>query len=101
MATQTFVSEKTVQLEEVQALASNLAPLDKLKLLEHLAKMLENELIAVGVSTMRASEQSSEHPQKPRRSLLGIWSDWGSGPSAEEIDEVRREMWANFPREDI
>jgi len=35
----------------------------------------------------------------PRRALLGVLKDFGSAPSAEEIDEARREAWANFPRE--
>jgi hypothetical protein len=35
----------------------------------------------------------------PKRSLYGLWS--GVSISAEEIDEARQEMWANFPREDI
>ena len=37
----------------------------------------------------------------PRKSLWGLCADLGPAPSAEEIDKVRREEWANFPREDI
>lgn len=37
--------------------------------------------------------------KKPRRSLEGMWK--GVDISAEDIDEARREMWGNFPREDI
>jgi hypothetical protein len=37
----------------------------------------------------------------PKRSLLGLLADLGPAPSAEDIDEARREMWANFPRDDI
>lgn len=36
---------------------------------------------------------------KPRRSLRGIWKNVDI--SAEDIDEARREMWGNFPREDF
>ena len=36
---------------------------------------------------------------KPRRSLEGMWK--GVDISAEDIDEARREMWGNFPREDF
>jgi len=36
---------------------------------------------------------------KPRRSLEGMWK--GVEISAEDIDEARREMWGNFPREDF
>lgn len=39
-------------------------------------------------------------PSKPaRRSLLGLWA--GVRVSDEDIDEARREMWDNFPREDV
>ena len=37
----------------------------------------------------------------PRRSLKGLWADLGTTITAEDIDEARREMWGNFPREDI
>ncbi|MBA2736512.1 MAG: DUF2281 domain-containing protein [Pyrinomonadaceae bacterium] len=37
--------------------------------------------------------------KKPRRSLEGMWN--GVDISAENIDEARREMWGNFPREDF
>lgn len=36
---------------------------------------------------------------EPRESLRGLWK--GVDISAEDIDEARREMWGNFPREDI
>jgi hypothetical protein len=35
------------------------------------------------------------------RSILGLCADLGKAPSAEEIDEARREMWAKFPRDDV
>jgi hypothetical protein len=40
-------------------------------------------------------------PQKPCKSIKGLWADLGISLSAEEIDENQREMWKNFPREDI
>ncbi len=40
------------------------------------------------------------HPV-PRESLYGIAAHLGPAPSAEDIDEARREAWANFPRDDI
>ncbi len=85
MTTQTLAPEKTVQLEEVQALASYLAPIDKLKLLERLAKMLEQEFTLLA----------------PLDTLDGLCADLGPGPSEEDIAEVRKEMWANFPRENF
>ena len=34
-----------------------------------------------------------------RPSLFGIWKDEGIDLSLEDLAEVRREMWRNFPRE--
>ena len=42
------------------------------------------------------------HPTRShRRELEGLWADLGVDISAEEIDAARREMWGNFPRDDI
>ena len=72
--------------DDALAVVEKLSPLEKIKLLEKLASSLE---------------QDWPEPKKPRRSLYGIFADLGDAPSAEEIDEARREMWGNFPREDI
>lgn len=40
-------------------------------------------------------------PKKPFKSIKGLWADLGISLSAEEIEENQREMWTNFPREDI
>jgi hypothetical protein len=39
--------------------------------------------------------------KKPFKSVRGLWSDLGISLSAEEVEENRREMWKNFPREYI
>lgn len=41
----------------------------------------------------------SETLKVPKKSLLGILKHTGFTISAEEIDEARKEMWGNFPRE--
>ncbi len=41
------------------------------------------------------------HRKYPYRGVKGLWSDLNVQISAEEIDEVRRDMWSTFPREDI
>jgi hypothetical protein len=73
-------------LDTVLAQAQQLSPLDKVRLVEQL------------VSTLKQEFQVARSTQ-PRRSLLGIWA--GVSIAAEEIDETRREMWNNFPREDV
>ena len=35
----------------------------------------------------------------PRRSLLGLWSDFGIEITEEDIAQARREMWGKFPRD--
>lgn len=79
--------ENTITLEEVLALARRLSPEDKLRLIEKIAYDVERELFSAFTT--------------PRKSLWGLCADLGPAPSAEEIDEIRREVWANFPREDI
>jgi hypothetical protein len=37
----------------------------------------------------------------PKKSLLGIWAQYGPGPSEEEIDRNRTEMFSTFGRDDI
>ena len=39
--------------------------------------------------------------KKPFRSVRGLWADLGISLSANEIEENQRQMWQNFPREDI
>lgn len=75
---------KEPTLEEVLDQARKLSPLAKLRLIERVAPDLEGEL---ETSRPRAS-----------RSVLGLCKDLGSAPSAEEIDEVRREVWGSFRR---
>jgi len=40
-------------------------------------------------------------PKEPTRSLRGLFAKYGHAPSAEEIDQNRAEMFANFPRSDF
>ena len=40
-------------------------------------------------------------PRKPFKSIEGILAGRGISISADNIDEMRREMWKDFPREDI
>jgi len=36
-----------------------------------------------------------------KKSLLGLWKKYGSAPGSDEIAEMRKDVWGNFPREDI
>ena len=79
--------EKEATLGEVLDLAKRLSLVDKVRLVVGLAPQIECELIGTRPT--------------PRKSLWGLCADLGPVPSAEEIDEVRRQEWANFPREDL
>ena len=76
-----------VSVGEVEALALGLSPIEKVRLMERLAATLEQDL--------------KEQRKAPLPSLRGLLADLGPAPSAEDIDEMRREMWKNFPHEDI
>lgn len=76
-----------VKLDEVMTLATHLSALDKVRLIEGLAPQIEQDLIA-----LRST---------PLRPLLGLCADLGPAPSAQDIDAVRSEAWAGFPREDV
>jgi hypothetical protein len=74
-------------LEDVMKLVEQLSPEDKRRLVERV--------------TPEVGHDVSSEPRTPKRSLLGLVRDLGPAPSAEEIDEARREAWKNFPREDL
>jgi hypothetical protein len=38
-------------------------------------------------------------PEKPRRSLRGLWANLNINITEEDIAQARREMWSNFPRD--
>ena len=47
----------------------------------------------------RLRAQTTKRP--PFKSIEGLWAHLAISLSAEEIEENQREMWRNFPREDI
>jgi hypothetical protein len=49
----------------------------------------------------RSPQSDSSAPKTPRKSLRGLWAEFNIDISDEDIAELRREMWGNFPREDI
>ena len=77
-----------VVLEQVKELATGLSPAEKARLIEWLEATLDEEGAAPA-------------PPTPSRSLYGLCADLGLGPTDEDIEEVRHEMWSNFPPENI
>lgn len=80
------VMVEEITLEKVLALALRLRPVDQARLMARLAPEVEAVLEGT-VAALPKERPASE-------SVYGILADLGPGPSAEEIDEVRREMWA-------
>ncbi|MCW5862935.1 MAG: hypothetical protein KIT52_07515 [Anaerolineae bacterium] len=79
------MTDLSVELEEVVEMVRSLSPLDKVRLVEEVMTLLQEDL-----TTKKSG---------PGRSYYGIWPD--ASVSAEDIAEARREMWGSFPREDI
>ena len=79
--------DKTATLDDVIQYARPLSPFDKLRLVEEL------------ISELKAT--IAQAPPAPLKSLHGALADLGPAPSAEDIEQTRREMLQNFPRDDI
>ena len=82
-----MATKKAQTFDDVVQDALKLSPVDKVRLIERLASVLRYDV--------------ASQPVVPRQSLYGALAKYGPAPSEEDIAEVRREMWANFPREDI
>jgi hypothetical protein len=46
-----------------------------------------------------AASTKQEDPGRPFETGYGMWAKYGPAPSAEEIDENRREMFLNFAKD--
>ena len=82
-----MADRKTATLEQVVSLARQLPPVEKIRLIERMVPEIKRDMLG-------------QRPHR-RKSLLGLCADLGPAPSAEDIVEIRHEMWADFPREDI
>ncbi len=65
--------------------AEILSTLEKIQLIREITAQIESEL-------------KIRSPNKPK-SLRGLWK--GSDIGEDDILQIRKEMWDNFPREDI
>jgi len=69
--------------------------------LEMLRKLPPREQLKVISQALPEIEKSLGKKNQPRKSLRGLWKGLGPSISAHAIDTARREMWQNFPREDV
>ncbi len=58
-------------------------------------------LVREAVDRILAEAPNLSPTKEPTRSLRGLLAKYGPAPSAEEIDQNRAEMLANFPRSDF
>ena len=60
-----------------------------------------DELVRAAIDKIIAEAPDTGFRKEPSLSLRGLLAKYGPAPSAEEIDENRAEMFANFPRTDF
>jgi hypothetical protein len=63
--------------------------------------MTADELVSQVVDQIIAQAPDIAVQKEPTLSLRGLLAKYGPAPSAEEIDQNRAEMFANFPRADF
>ena len=80
-----------ITFEQVFKMARRLRPADQARLVARLAPTMERLAEQVELTTAA----------RTRMPLRGLLADLGPAPSAEEIDEVQREMWASFREEQV
>lgn len=60
-----------------------------------------DELVREAIDKILAEAPEMTSLKEPTRSLRGLLAKYGPAPSAEEIDQNRAEMFADFPRSDF
>jgi len=78
------MAQERITLEQVLTLVKQLTPFEKVQLIEKMMPDLKVSLQAISIG------------KRPLRSAYGICADLGPAPSAEEIDEMRREVFKKF-----
>lgn len=58
-------------------------------------------LVGQAIDKILSDAPQASSGREPTHSLRGLLAKYGSAPSAEEIDQNRAEMFANFPRSDF
>ena len=82
------LSEQNAAALEAQARAAHMPPES------YLSKIVARALHSQPPG--ETPEQSAGQPLKPRKSAYGLLAKYGPGPTEEEIDENRREMFSGF-----
>jgi len=59
------------------------------------------QLVGHAIQPILDSIPDQSHGRKPKKLSQGVVAHLGPSPSAEDIDEVRKEMFGNFARDDF
>jgi hypothetical protein len=59
------------------------------------------QVVRQAIKPILASIPEQSPAKTPKKSLLGIWTQYGPGPSEAEIDQNREDMFSTFGRDDI
>jgi hypothetical protein len=73
----------------------------KLIALAHEKGVTADQLVREVIDKIIADAPETATRKEPTLSLRGLLAKYGTAPSAEEIDQNRAEMFANFPRSDF
>ena len=85
------LSEQNAAVLEAQAKAAHMPPESYL-----------SEIVARALGSQHhgeTPEPSAGEPGTPKKSAYGLLAKYGPGPTQEEIDENRRDMFRNFAQE--
>jgi hypothetical protein len=63
--------------------------------------MTADDLVSEVIDKIISEAPETTSPKEPTHSLRGLLAKYGPAPSAEEVDQNRAEMLANFPRTDF
>lgn len=74
-----------------------------IELPDHQAALLKVRAAAEGLGLnawlQKLAEEQESTPRQPRKSAFGLLAEYGPGPSEEEIEENRREMFSGLGRD--
>jgi len=80
-----YVSEQNVAALEAQARAAHLPT--------------ETDLSRIVARAIGSQSTPQDEPLKPKKSAYGLLARYGPGPTEEEIDENRRELFRRFAQD--
>lgn len=70
-------------------------------ILRLLRQLPPRQRLSVIAQALPEAERELDRRSGPLKSLYGALKELGPAPSAEDIDAARRDVWADFPRDDL